>query len=803
MPTGEQGRLSTVLVVEDDDGQRFTIESILRREGFEIISCATAAEALAHVRRVRFGVAVVDLRLPDLEGTQLLTRIQALNGAVKVIIHTAYGSFDSAKESINQGAFAYVEKAGDPDELVRQVHRAFRGQYARYAYELESAVARSSLSLHESEERFRQLAENIRNVFWLYDLHQQRFIYVSPAYEAIMGRVAAPLYEDAGEWSRSVHPSDAAKVQRGAERRRRGEPFEEEYRVLLADGSVRWLYERGFSVRDDAGRVYRMAGLVEDVTRRREAEMALRESDRVLTTLISNLPGMVYRCALHPDWPMEFVSQGCKTVTGHEPDALTSGTVHYGELIHPDDRDPMWREVQSAVRQRLPYQLTYRIQAAGGELKWAWEQGRGVFDEHGELTALEGFIADITERRRAEEERRALEERLRQAQKLESLGTLSAGVAHDFNNLLTAVVGYLDLARASLPSDSAALDALAGIEEAAKQASGVAKSLLTFSRKSPIEKKPLHVGQLVKQSIRMLRHILPANIEIITDVADSPELWVEADMGQMQQVLMNLAINARDALPDGGKFKITVRHQPGRKGRDGSGGARRSLGHAILSVEDTGAGIPAEVRHRVFEPFFTTKPREHGTGLGLAVIHGIVEEHRGRIDLESEPGRGTRVAVRLPCCAIPSKAAQPASTPPPVSGRNRTIVLAEDNPHVHAILTSALRSAGFRVLPALDGLQAMKHLRDVRRPAHLVVLDLDLPGRSGLSCLNEILQRQPPVPVLVVTGSISDALDDRLPVAGAGRGRVVMLRKPFPLSDFLLTIRNMLDAAEPAESPSS
>ncbi len=811
---------------------------------------------------------------------------------------------------------------------------------------------RTEDALRESEERFRQIAENVREVFWIASPDYRKMIYISPAYEEIWGCKCESLYENPKSWMDAIH-SDARERVAAALERDEDATFDQEYRIVRPDGSIRWIRDRAFPIRDESGQIIRKAGIAEDITerkraeevlqaahhelearvaqrtaelsernrrlqqeiaerrhaeeindailrtsvtgfwiidmkgrilevndafcqlvgytrdellsmsvsdlediessedtdqhiqnivatkfdrfdtrhrrkdgtlvdvevstnylelhggrifafflditQRKRAEEVLRESQRTLATLMSNLPGMAYRCANDRDWSMEFVSEGGLALTGYLPSDLTGGKVAYTQLIHADDRDAVWDDVQAALKERSPFQLNYRIRTAKGEEKWVWEQGCGVFSDEGELLALEGFITDITERKRVEEEWTQLEEQLRHSQKMEAAGTMAAGVAHDFNNLMMAIVGYVDLARSCAPEDREVTKALDGILQAARQVTGITKSLLTFSRKATLERVPVDFGRVVSESVEMLRHMLPAKIEVVTDICVSDDLWIEADATQIQQVLMNLAINARDAMPDGGQLRIVVTPKSAEAASLFPAVPTFGDGTAVLVVEDNGIGIPEKIRARIFEPFFTTKTRDRGTGLGMAVVHGIVTQHHGYIDVESREGHGTRVTLAFPCCAFPepcglsprerSRRLKPAAQ----RGMGQTIILAEDDQAVGAIILTALRGAGYKVVQASDGVEAMRafgvHQADVR----LVVLDVDLPKKSGLACLQEIRQRRRDVPVIVLSASPTFVLDSRY-----AEQATLLLRKPFQLPDLAALIDRAL--ADPRES---
>ncbi|MGB2985200.1 MAG: ATP-binding protein, partial [Phycisphaerae bacterium] len=379
-----------------------------------------------------------------------------------------------------------------------------------------------------------------------------------------------------------------------------------------------------------------------------------------------------------------------------------------------------------------------------------------------------------------------LEAQLRHAQRMEAVGTLASGVAHDFNNLLTAIFGYTDLAKETLPDGHAAIRSLEMVEHAARQASGVTRSLLTFSRKVTADKAPIQLGTVVTESVRLFRRLLPASIDIANDVPTETDIWVNADAIQVQQVLMNLAANARDAMPDGGRLRISLRQDRANPVNLHTAGGSDGHPTAVLVVEDTGTGMSEETTSRLFEPFYTTKPREQGTGLGMSAVHGIITDHGGRIDVDSQLGKGTRITISLPCCDPSEQLSPEPARARRKPGDGEVILLVEDDPQIRSIMTSTLRAQNHCIIQACGSLEAMAALDTHRNAVRLIVLDADLPKNRGRFCLREMSQMRPDLPVLVVTGSEDiDAQEDL-------NGKHCVLRKPFAMSGLASLVVNIL-----------
>ncbi len=357
-------------------------------------------------------------------------------------------------------------------------------------------------------------------------------------------------------------------------------------------------------------------------------------------------------------------------------------------------------------------------------------------------------MRDITQRHHAESERARLQEELAHARTMEAIGTLASGVAHDFSNLLSAIDGYVDLAQQNLPTGHEARQPLAKIDLAIGQARGITRSLLTFARDQPSQKQRLDLSVTLQETMTLLRRLVPDRIELAFDPPADESIWIQADPVQIQRVMMNLTANAQRLMSGSGRVHVTL---------------MREANAALLTVADNGPGMSAQTRARVFEPFFTTQRRGEGTGLGLAVVHGIVQDHGGSIELESEPGNGTRFLIKLPLCEPPTRNDH--------TGRGEQIVLVQPDPYVRQIMRHALEGSGYQALEAEDALAAQNLLSD-HRNARLVVIDADIPS--------------------------ADLITDRLPVVVLGenpqmRSRRDLVRpKPVQTSQLLEAVRRGL-----------
>jgi PAS domain S-box-containing protein len=518
---------------------------------------------------------------------------------------------------------------------------------------------------------------------------------------------------------------------------------------------------------------------------------ALVETERRLATLLQNIPGMAYRCLNDEQWTMEFLSQGCLSLTGYAPDDLIDNRVAcYADLIVEEDRARVWDTVQAAVSRRQTFQIEYRIRARSGDVKWVWEQGVGIHDSHGALLALEGIIHDITERRGAEVERENMEQQMRAAQRMEAVGRLAGGVAHDFNNVLTVIQSYAGFLRSELRDGDPMRDDLDVIVDAAERAARLTAQLLAFSRKQVQQLAVADLNQVVGEVDKMLRRLIGEDIDLVANLR--PDLWhVKVDLTQVEQILMNLAVNARDAMPDGGKLTIETANVE----LDAAYGAAKNAqippgDYVMLAVTDTGIGMDAATRAEIFEPFFTTKPLGKGTGLGLSTVYGIVKQSGGYIWVYSEPGAGSSFKIYLPRIEgepLSMKIRRANAIDP---RGDETILIVEDEDAVRRAVARVLTGLGYDVLEAADGREALAICEQRRGDIHVMVTDIVMPQLNGRELADRAAACQPDMRVLYMSGYTDSAIVHH----GRLEAGMAFLQKPFTPDVLARKVRQMLDA---------
>ncbi|HWQ15082.1 MAG TPA: PAS domain S-box protein, partial [Roseiflexaceae bacterium] len=505
------------------------------------------------------------------------------------------------------------------------------------------------------------------------------------------------------------------------------------------------------------------------------SEAALRESEeryRLITDHASDLIAV-----FDADGRFVYASPAHRRLLGHEPADLLG--VRGLDLVHPDDLEAIARATEE-LRARGEARSTFRYAHADGS--WRWLEASAVQRSREGAPYVVSVARDVTERRR-------LEAQLLHAQRMESIGRLAGGVAHDFNNLLTAITGYSELALADLPPHHPVAAELAEIQRAAERATRLTRQLLAFGRRQIMEPRTLNLNDLILETDRLLRRLIGEHIELAT--LPAPDLWlVRADPGQIEQVLINLAVNARDAMPAGGKLTVETQNVVLDDAY-----ARRHAGvvpgpYVMLAVSDTGAGMPPEVLAHAFEPFFTTKEAGRGTGLGLATCYGIVKQHSGNIWVYSEAGRGATFKIYLPradtAAAELALAAEPALAP----GGSETVLLVEDEPAVRELAARVLRAHGYTVLEAAHGDEALRVAAAYDGHIHLLLTDIVMPQLGGTALAAQLLGSYPHMRVLYMSGYTDRAMWR----SGELEAGAALLQKPFTPTALARKVRDVLDA---------
>jgi PAS domain S-box-containing protein len=561
-------------------------------------------------------------------------------------------------------------------------------------------------------------------------------------------------------------------------------PYTAEFRILRADGAIRWVEAHGiagFETTAEGRRPASFVGTVADVTERKLAEDRLRESERRFRAMADTAPAVLW--VTEPDGSCSFLSRSWYEHTGQrEEEALGFGWL---DAVHPDDRAATRDGFLAASARRDIFTADYRLRQAGGEYRWVVDTGRPRVGPEGEFLGLIGTIVDIHDRKQAEEQ-------LRQAAKMEAIGRLAGGIAHDFNNQLHALGGFASFVARDPGVGARSQRDLEEIRKATERMAGLTRQLLAFSRQQVLQPETLQLNAAVLDASSLLQRLLGADVEMSFELTAEPT-WIQVDPAQLLQVLMNLAINARDAMPAGGRLHIrTGRREVAGPGFPAAGPERLQPGwYVLLSVADQGGGIaPRDLPH-IFEPFFTTKEVGKGTGLGLATVHGIVSQSRGLVWAESEPGQGATFTVLLPAVAAPAAGSARGRDGTGGAARPARIVVVDDEDVVRAVVSRTLEEQGYEVLQARNGHEALQRLAEAGGTVDLVLSDVVMPGLGGRELGERLAAEHPDVLVVWMSGYPRDSAFGQGEPAGAQS----FLQKPIPAEVLVRTVQDVLARA--------
>jgi PAS domain S-box-containing protein len=605
-------------------------------------------------------------------------------------------------------------------------------------------------------------------------------IYNSLSYEKVLGYSAEELRSSSS--FEQIHPEDRERVKEAAQEARvtgMGQPME--YRIRHKDGTWRTLESTASVIRSSKGEPEKLVVVNRDVTERMRAAEALRRSEASFRSVIVDAPYGIYRADLTGKFLM--VNSALEKMLGYESqEELLEANLATGIYRYPAEhqkinelflRDQHFKDVEVEWKRKDGAFLTVRCS--------------GWLVKHESNTFIEVFAEDVTERR-------VLERQLRMAQKMEAVGRLSGGIAHDFNNLLGVIIGYIQVMKRNLVPGNSSYEYAEEIEKASQRAVSLTRQLLAFSRQQVLEPAIFNLNTLVSDMEKMLPRLIGEDIQLNLMLASAIG-HVKADPGQVEQIVMNLAVNARDAMPDGGKLTIQTANAEldAAFAREHQGSIPGQ--YVMLAVTDTGTGMDPETQAQIFEPFFTTKDRDKGTGLGLATVYGVVKQSSGYITVDSEKGKGASFKIYLPRIEQPVATQSEISQAPLTVRGCETILLVEDAEPLRKLAHMFLKDNGYQVLTAGDGAEAQRVAARSAGPIHLLLTDVVMPGINGRVLAERLAPRHPAMKVLYMSG-YTDSF-----IAGHGvlEEGIHLLHKPFTEEALMRKVRELLDEGKDAK----
>jgi len=766
--------LATILFVDDDKQYRDTYGTIFRQAGFAVQEAATGNEAL-RLASQNPDLVVMDVNLPDINGYEVCRRIKthpATNAIPVLHLSAVFTRSEERTHSLEQGADGYLIKPVEPEELLAHVKALLR---VRQAEDKLRAAARQWQSTFDATSDAVCLLYSAGHI---QRCNRAMADLLKLPLAAILGRPYHGLVQAA--LAPCLVP-DLTCVQQSGRR----ENVELTHRGL-------WFHVTADPVRDESGRITGSVHIFADITdfKRVDEERGRLLAERArladhLRLLLESTGEGIY--GIDRQGRCTFVNRAAASMFDIDVEELVGQNVH--AVVHhshadttpyPEEECPITRAMATGQGCRIDSEVFWRRRGTWFPVEYS---AHPVRSRGGDICGAVVTFTDITERKQ-------LEQRLIQSQKMEAIGRLAGGIAHDFNNLMAVILGSTSVLLSEFPRSQTHRETLLAIDQAAWRASELTRRLVGFSRQSKLWLRPTDLRLALAETTALLRRTIDPRIAI--EITTHDDLWyVQADLGQVNQVLMNLCLNARDAMPDGGRLILEADNVvlDDRQAQHQTGEAR--AGEFVrLGVSDTGHGIADDILPRIFEPFFTTKEPGKGTGLGLAMVFGIVKQHQGWITCSSQPQRGASFDIYLPRTkSQPAPPPPQATRPAPVLGRE-TILVVDDEPLLRDVGRRILEDRGFHVLVATDGLEAVEIYRQHKDAIDLVMLDLTMPRLSGRDTLRHLREIDAGVAVLYVTGyaaKIADACGDR--VQG-------LLPKPFRAEELIDAVRAALDKSK-------
>lgn len=795
-----------VLIVDDDTFIRKSFRVFLEESGYRVLDAKNGRAALELLKLEVPDLILLDLRMPELDGFGVLKKVRKQYPTIPVVVVSGTGIIQDVVEALQMGAWNYLVKPiEDMTVLSRAVENALeRARSIRenreYQERLENEVAkrtseleRAKQSLSESERKLESIIRQIPDIVYRLDpegcitfINQAITRYGYSAQELI-GRNVFEL----------IHPGDREPVKYCVNERRTGKRRTKSLEMRLItrqqnsresesgkeESSVFCIEAEGlYSINDRNERVFLgTQGIARDITAQKKAEQALCDSEAKYRELVQNANSLIVR--MDTKGTITFFNEFAQTLLGFQEREVI-GKNFAGTIVSALDSNGRDQEsIIWGVCQNPQHFKTIECESIkkDGELVWIIWTTKPIYSESGDLKELLCAGMDITEQK-------ALKEQFLQLQKVETMGMLAGGVAHDFNNLLTVIMGCSAMVLDDLPEDHPLQPAVKEIHSAGERANLLTRQLLAYSRRQILQPETLNLNELILNMDKMLRRLIGENIELRTNT-DTSAGFVKADPGQIEQIVMNLAINARDAMPNGGNLTIEIQNAEIDSQYEQTHPDVQSGSYVMLTITDTGCGMNREIQQKIFDPFFTTKSKGKGTGLGLSTVYGIVKQSNGHIIVESRPGHGSSFKIYLP--RVNEKIG--SRTEDEKYGFHlygvETALVVEDEDNVRHLVKTILEERGYTVLEAKNGEIAYEVSGNYEGEIHILITDVIMPKASGVEVAQRLSSSRPSMKVLYISGYT----DHTIILNGSMNNKIHFLQKPFTPESMLRKVRVALE----------
>ena len=725
-----------ILVIDDDKLMRLQLRRAMEQVGYQVAEAADGEEGLAVYSSLHPDMVLLDALMPVMDGFTFCDRLHQLPGSDRtpILMITALEDPDSVDLAFKVGAIDYITKPIQWAVLRQRVRRLLEASWA--FEELRQQTERAQLS----EERLRLALDAARMGTWDWDIPNHK-VTNSPSLEANFGLVVGSLEDTYEGFLAKVHPEDRESIEQSVIRALSEKAdYDVEFRVIWPDNSIHWIAGKGQIYYDENGQAVRMLGINMDITERKRSEQKIGEQAALLdiatdAIFVQNLDNQIL-----------YWNKGAELLYGWQAE----------EAIGKNANDLLYKELPAKLLTNQ--QILAESGAWQGELHQVNRQGKEVIvasrwtlvqDDRQQPKSILTVNTDITEKKQ-------LEAQFLRVQRMESIGTLASGIAHDLNNALAPILMAVQLLQNNLV-DVQSKRLLSVLEINTKRCADLVKQVLSFARGISGERTHLQVGHLISEVEKIVKQTFPKLIEIRTNASTLNLRTVSGDATQLHQVLINLCVNARDAMPEGGTLSIYaenvfVDENYARINIDAKVG-----NYVVITVADTGTGIPPEILNRIFEPFFTTKELGKGTGLGLSTVVAIIKGHRGFINVYSEVGKGTQFKVYLPAAEIEnSKHSSLEDRQELLPGRGELILVIDDEKSILEITQATLENYNYKVITASDGVEGIAQYAKYKEEISVVLVDMMMPSLDGMTTIRTLSKINPKIKVIAVSGLTSN-----------------------------------------------
>ncbi|WP_045222310.1 response regulator [Desulfonatronum thioautotrophicum] len=768
-----------VLIIEDSRSMALLLQREFAAQGYQAHVAGNAFQGMELFQRLPFELVVLDYHLPDSTGDELLDMLVAFRPGTVCVVITSDTRPEIALECTRKGAAAYVRKPFSPDYLIELCAKARR---ERTLLRVEDRLEERTRELRASEARYRSVLENILDVYYRTDA-VGIITLASPSAVALLG--CSGLEEIVGRPATKFYYSPKERRRLLLDLQRHGSVLDYELTLKRKNGTPVAVSANSRLRRDEHGTILGVEGTLRDITKRKQAEAARIKAESRYKELFDNAPVAIFQAT--PTGRFLRVNPMYAEMAGYgSPEEMMNTVTDIASHLYltPTDRETYKRVLERSGMVRN-YQV--RLKRRDGTPFWVSINAKAVRDQDGAVISYDGFLSDITQEKE-------LESQLRQAQKVEALGTLAGGMAHDFNNILQAVGGMAQLMLERKTKDDEDYQGLQSIRKACGRGAQLIRQLLAYSRKTPGDRQPVDLNREISEAVAILKRTIPKMVDIHVHL-DPGLRPIMADPLQIEQIILNLGTNAADAMDGNGVLTLSTQNVTVKDVIEGS-----PTGLVRLLVTDTGHGMDPATTEKVFDPFFTTKEVDKGTGLGLASVYGTVQSHGGRIDCFSTPGSGTTFLIDFPASNEPlAPSIEPPSSLPEAAIADNAdkqnqlppirILVVDDDDLVRETTVEGLRLQGYTVEEVSRGEHALERIQNDPEAFHLVILDLNMPGMGGLKTLSALLRVNPKLRILIVSGYIADGYGSSALTTGA----VGFLSKPFQLQELEGEVRKALE----------